>query len=101
MALVTMSKEELDRFSVIRDVIARRMKPRAAADILGISRRQLFRLKAHYLSHEAEGLVSRHRGKPSNHKLPDDVRRQVLAIVKERYPDFGPTLAREKLQQLH
>lgn len=40
MALVTMSKEELDRFSVIRDVTARRMKPRAAADILGISRRR-------------------------------------------------------------
>jgi hypothetical protein len=43
MALVTMSKEELDRFSIIRDVIARRMKPRAVADILGISRRQLLR----------------------------------------------------------
>lgn len=57
MTLVTMIKEELDRFSVIRDVIARRMWPRAAADLLGISRRQLFRLKAHYLAHGAQGLV--------------------------------------------
>ena len=46
-------------------------------------------------------MISRKRGRPSNHKTPDDVRLAVMAIVKERYGDFGPTLAAEKLREVH
>ena len=41
----------------------------------------------------AAGLVSAKRGRPSNRQLPMDLRARALAIVRERYADFGPTLA--------
>jgi hypothetical protein len=45
--------------------------------------------------------VSRRRGRPSNRRYPDAVREAALAAVRERYADFGPTLAAEKLAEVH
>ena len=49
----------------------------------------------------ATSLLSKRRGKPSNHRLPAEVRTLALSIVRERYSDFGPTLAAEKLAEHH
>src|SRR5206468_521234 len=49
----------------------------------------------------AEGLVSRRRGRPSTRRHPDAVREAALAAIRERYADFGPTLAAEKLAEVH
>ena len=52
----------------------------------------------HGLRHDgASSLISQRRGRPSNHRLPQAVREVALALVRERYRDFGPTLATEKL----
>ena len=47
----------------------------------------------------AAGLVSGHRGKRWNNAIDAAVRREVLELVRERYWDFGPTFAREKLME--
>jgi hypothetical protein len=49
----------------------------------------------------AESLLSKRRGKLSNHRLPAEVLTLALSIVHERYADFGPTLAAEKLAEDH
>jgi len=49
----------------------------------------------------ASGLVTKRRGKVSNNKTPMELRDRVLALIRERYSDFGPTLAAEKLAELH
>ena len=46
-------------------------------------------------------MVSRKRGRPSNHAYPADLRDAAIGIIRERYPDFGPTLAAEKLAAHH
>jgi response regulator of citrate/malate metabolism len=46
-------------------------------------------------------MANRRRGKPSNNQLPDGLARYALSIIRERYADFGPTLACEKLAELH
>ncbi len=46
-------------------------------------------------------LASRKGGRPSNWRLPDELRSRAIVIVRERYTDFGPLLANEKLAQLH
>jgi hypothetical protein len=46
-------------------------------------------------------LVSKKRGRRSTRRLPDATRSEVLGVVRERYGDFGPTLAHEKLTELH
>jgi hypothetical protein len=41
----------------------------------------------------AASLVSKRRGRPSNNRLPEAYRDLALSLVRERYADFGPTLA--------
>jgi len=46
-------------------------------------------------------LVSRRVGQPSNRRLQEPLREAIRALLVARYPDFGPTLAREKRYELH
>lgn len=46
-------------------------------------------------------MTSKKRGKPSNHRLSDEVKQKALRLIKEHFYDFGPTLATEKLIELH
>jgi transposase len=73
----------------------------AAAEALGISPRQVRRLQRGYEADGAKALVSKRRGRPSNRRLPQPTRELAIELVRERYADFGPTLAREKLCELH
>jgi transposase len=98
---VTMSARELDRLEVLGRVIERRLRQRQAAEQLGLSERQVRRLCRALGQHGAAGLVSRKRGRPSNRKLPAAVREHAVGLVRARYADFGPTLAREKLVEHH
>jgi transposase-like protein len=101
METVTMSYEELDRVSVIERVVEKRLTQREAARMLGLTSRQVRRLRHAYERHGPGGLASKHRGRPSNRRLPSELRREVLATVRSRYEGFGPTLAHEKLTELH
>nr|DAE47894.1 MAG TPA: Mos transposase [Caudoviricetes sp.] len=96
-----MSMRELDRLKVIQAVIEERLMPWRAAERLGLSRRQVERLANRYRCEGAAGLVSRRRGRPGNHQLPVNLCPQALALIRERYADFGPTLACEKLHECH
>ena len=96
-----MSVREADRLSVVRKVSARRLRQREGAEQLGVSVRQVKRLLRRYQEAGAAGLVSKRRGKRSNHALDPALRREVMGWVKERYADFGPTLACEKLTEVH
>lgn len=98
---MSMSYEELDRVSVIERMIERRLTQREAARMLGLTSRQVRRLRRAYERHGPGGLASKHRGRPSNRRLPSELRREALAIVRSRYEGFGPTLAHEKLAELH
>jgi hypothetical protein len=64
-------------------------------------RRQLFRLLRGLKQDGAPSLLSKRRGKSGSHRLPDEVRRLALSLVRERYADFGPTFAAEKLSEAH
>src|SRR4051812_23692944 len=101
MAVVLMSKAELSRVDTLVRVGRGELPVAGAASLLGLSERQVFRLLARFRSEGAAGLASRRRGRPSNRRLPDAVREAALAAGRGRYPDFGPTLAAEKLEELH
>src|SRR5262249_21299190 len=78
-----------------------RLTTAVAAQLLGLGRRQVFRLLKIYGIEGAAGLVSKRRGHPSNRRKPAALRTRALAIFRERYWDFGPTLAAEKLREVH
>ncbi len=99
--LVAMSKRELERLEVMRRVVEGRLTQAKAGEFIGLSERQVRRLCAAFEQRGPAGLVSGKRGQPSNRRLPDELRSQAIEIVRQRYPDFGPTLACEKLLEQH
>ena len=92
---------ESDRAGVIGQVAEKRLRQSEAAKRLGLSVRQVKRLLARYRERGPSGLVSGRRGKPSNSATAEAARREAMELVRERYPDFGPTFAREKLVEEH
>ena len=99
--VVSMSEKEFSRLSVLMDTQAGRLRIDDAARLLKLKRRQIFRLLKGLRTNGAASLASKRRGRTSNNKLPDAVRELTMALVKERYADFGPTLAAEKLRENH
>jgi transposase len=68
---------------------------------LGITPRQVRRLSKRFKEAGLSGLMSRKRGKPSNRKLPEGIRNQIIGLIGTHYSDFGPTLVCEKLNERH
>lgn len=101
MAVVSMSKREFDRLEVLTGVQAGRLRVADACTLLNLSRRQVFRLLQGIREDGAASLLSKRRGRPSNRRLPGAVRDLAMALVREHYADFGPTLAAEKLAERH
>jgi transposase len=98
---VTVTMRELDRLKSIQAVVDGGLKPIRAAERLGLTSRQVRRLAALYRAHGPVGLISRRRDRRSNHRLSSKIEEQVVQILRDHYADFGPTLAREKLQMRH
>ena len=98
--LTTLSTREMDRLEVALRIADRRLTQTAGAKILGISDRQMRRICQRFAQQGAAGLESKRRGQ-SNRRLPVELRKEALALVRARYADFGPTLAQEKLLEQH
>src|SRR3954471_24963420 len=99
MTVILMSRSEIDRMTVLRDLAQERIGVSEATALMGLGRRQVFRLAKAFRQRGTAALVSRRRGKPSNRSYPAVLRAEVIGIIRERYADFGPTLAGEKLAE--
>lgn len=96
-----MSQKEVDRLGVVRRVLDDGLGQAQAAQLLGLSVRQVKRLCRRVREQGGQGLVSRRRGRPSNRRIAQDKREHFVALVRKRYADFGPQLAHEYLCQEH
>ena len=92
MTVITVSRNELTRLRVLIDISDGRLSVEDATGLIGVGRRQIYRLLDAFRARGPEGLISRKRGRPSNRARGAVFRGTVLAIVRERYADFGPTL---------
>ena len=92
-----MSKEELQRKSIFDLVRLGQVTQKEASKRLYLSYRQTKRCYQRYMKEGAEGLVHRSRGKASFRAYPNAMKQSALSLYEEKYWDFGPTLATEKL----
>lgn len=99
--IISMSLKELDRLQIIRDSVSRQIAQEQAADRIGISIRQVKRLVQRYRIEGPQGLISRRRGQRPNNAFTSEFRTFVISLVRDKYPDFGPTFACEKLREIH
>src|SRR3954468_9174006 len=101
MTVTLMSRSEIDRMNVLRDLAEERIRVSEAATLMGLGRRQVLRLAKAFRQRGPAALASRRRGQPSNRSYPGVLRTEVMGIIRERYANFGPTLAGEKLPEPH
>ena len=99
MGLIAMSERDLQRIEVLSKVIAGRMTLASAARVLELSTRQVRRLLERINTGGAASIRHKAIGRPSNNRISDGVRDYAVTVVRERYVDFGPTLAAEKLAE--
>lgn len=95
----------MERAMKVQEVILRaidgRLKWYEAAEILGISDRQMRRWKRRYEQWGYDGLFDRRRQRPSPKRVPLETVRQVLTLYRERYVDCNVLHFHEKLQRDH
>ena len=82
MTVVRMSERELTRLRVLIDLSDRRLTVDAASTLVGLGRRQVYRLRRAFATDGPTAVVSRKRGRPSNHRHGENIHRTVLALMR-------------------
>ena len=98
---IKMSEKEVDRLSIMRQVDKKMLTLLKASEEIGVSFRQVKRIRKKYLQDGVKGLCSKRIGQPNANKIPENLRNTVVNLIKKNYSDFGPTLASEKLLERH
>ncbi len=99
------SQAAVERAMKVHEVIMRAMSGEIAwfqaAEIIGISCRQMQRWKRRWENHGYEGLLDRRRGRPSPKRIAVPVLQEVLRLYREQYFDFNVRHFHEKLVEQH
>ncbi len=96
-----MSQKEVQRLQVVNRVMAGELSQVQAAQLMGLSVRQVKRLCRIVRQQGTQGLISRKRGQPRHRRIPSARREQVVQLLRDKYADFGPLLAHEYLKRDH
>src|SRR5262249_61941974 len=97
---IAMSQHERDTLTILRPVLRGERTQAEAARRLGLSVRQVRRLQRRLEARGDAAVIHGLRGRPSNRRLAPAFRRKVLDAYRQRFADFGPTFACEKLAEL-
>jgi transposase len=95
-----LKEKEKQKLSVITNLLSKRITNGEAAKQLNLSIRQVQRLKIEVKKHGSLALTHKLTGKPSNHQLNQAIKLQAISLVKEKYSDFTPKFASEKLAEV-
>src|SRR5664279_5556967 len=99
------SKAAMERAMKIQEVILRALAKKItwwqAAEIIGITDRQMRRWQRRYREYGYDGSLDRRVEKPSPKRVPLAVVEQVFALYREKYFDLNVRHFHEKLQQEH
>jgi transposase len=97
------SARETERMMKLQDVILKAMAKKLtwmeAAEIAGMSVRNMQRKREAYQEHGYTGLFDQRRGKRSYHRVAMETAEKVLALYRDKYPDFNMRHFHEKLRE--
>ena len=100
-ALEQISAAEMERMMKFQEVILKAMAGKLqwweAAEILGITDRQLRRIRRQYEEYGYDGLYDRRKQRPSPKRVAVELVEKILRLYQERYRDFNVRHFHEKL----
>lgn len=83
--IVTLTNVELKKVLVVEKILDGHMTNKEGAAVLGLTERQVIRLKKKYLTGGAQELGHKNRGRKPAHALPEEVKDQVAALYTVKY----------------
>ena len=95
--IIMLRQRELKRLHVIHKVLEGTITQPEAAGLVSLTERQIRRIVKRIREEGDEGILHKSRGRPSHRKLP--FKERIVELYRTSYPDFGPTLFTEKLQE--
>jgi transposase-like protein len=98
---IVMSQKEVNRLYVIRQTIERVITQAQAAELLGLTARQVRRVAKRVRLEGATGICHKSRGKRSHSRIADKLKDKAISLCRNRYREFGPTHTSEKLLTVH
>jgi len=99
--IITMSMKEAKRLHLVQKAMEKRITQGEAADMAGLCLRQMQRIVQRVRAEGDPGVCHRARGRKPNNRIPETVKDKAIELCRERYREFGPTLASEKLLEKH
>ena len=99
MGKLIMGERERVRAKLLEMVVQKKISLKEASIKMKVSYRQAKRIYKRYCQEGDKGLLHRGLGRPSNKTIDEDTRQKCIQLYKEKYYDFGPTLASEKLEE--
>lgn len=96
-----MSRKERERAVMFDRVKSRQIGRSEAAEVLGLSLRQVHRQYVRWRDEGEAGLLHRSRGRASPRRWDAAEKARALELYREQYRGFGPTLFAEKLAEVH
>src|SRR3989338_57348 len=100
MSKPQLTTKEQERLKVIQALLKGEMVNTQAATMLKLSLRQVKRLRKKVKEQGEDAVVHSLKGKVGNHHIPKSTKHKVIKLVREKYADFGPTFASEKLMEV-
>jgi len=100
--LISLNMKEINRYEVAQKLIKKRISEKEAQKLMNLkSVRQVRRIKKRVIKEGIKGMAHHSRGQSGNRKLDEGFIKKIIKIVKEKYYDFKPTFAAEKLFENH
>lgn len=98
---ITLTLKELKRLKVIELTLAKQLRCKEAAEKLGISERQFYRILNRYKAGGEQGLAHASRGRPSPKRLPTELLGQISILLENEYADYNSLHLLEVLEKEH
>lgn len=98
--IISMTQKELKRLHVIRKVLEKSITQKQASALIGLGKRQMIRVVKKVRVEGDKGIIHRSRGKSSHNAKAEGLKEKVRQLYREKYWDFGPTLASGKLFEI-
>ena len=101
MEVITLRQQEATRYGVIKGTIDRKISNTEAARLLGISRRQVIRIKNKIRRVDLSGIVHGNRGKSPKNAIGKETKETILNLYLNTYNGFNVSHFGEFLKEAH
>ena len=98
---IKVTDNDMKKYDVIQKLINKQITENEASKLIWVGNRQIRRIKKNVLENWIKWLINKNKGKISNRAISNDLKEKIISIIKEKYYDFKPTFAAEKLEENH